>query len=78
MTTSLNNINYTTEELNSTSESLYLISTTLISQVINLLNLTILNDESLSFTSNLIPGSTIGKHLRLVKPFFIWLFIRWR
>lgn len=50
----------------SSSEPLTQVASILISQVISLLESTITTDEHLSFTSVLIPGSTIGKHLRYV------------
>lgn len=46
--------------------SLHQVASILISQVISLLRETVTTDEQLTFTSELIPGSTIGKHLRSV------------
>lgn len=51
------------------AEPLYYVASILITQVISLLSSTITTDAQLSFTSELIPGSTIGKHLRSVLPF---------
>lgn len=46
------------------AEPLYYIADALLSQIIHLLQETVTSDEQLSFESKLIPGSTIGKHLR--------------
>ena len=43
---------------------LHQVALILVSQAINLLRETVTTDEQLTFTSELIPGSTIGKHLR--------------
>lgn len=48
------------------AEPLFQVASILISQVISLLSETITTDAQLSYTSELIPGSTIGKHLRSV------------
>ena len=47
-----------------TMEKLWLVTDELLHQIILLLQETVTTDEQLSFQSELIPGSTIGKHLR--------------
>lgn len=46
------------------SEPLFAVADALLSQVVDLLRDVVTTDEQLSFESVLIPGSTIGKHLR--------------
>lgn len=56
--------NHLSAEEPNPSESLYQVAQILLQQVISLLQGAVITDEQLSFTSELIPGSTIGKHLR--------------
>ncbi|KAI5479712.1 hypothetical protein MNV49_002973 [Pseudohyphozyma bogoriensis] len=55
------------------SEALYHIAVHYIQQTLDLLTSTVTEDEHLSFSSNLIPGSTIGKHLRHLHQHFLLL-----
>ncbi|TDL28812.1 hypothetical protein BD410DRAFT_781356 [Rickenella mellea] len=54
-------------------ERLLLVSRTVLQQAIDMLTGNISSDEQLSFQSNYIPGSTIGKHLRHARDHFVLL-----
>ncbi|KAM0747898.1 hypothetical protein T439DRAFT_328562 [Meredithblackwellia eburnea MCA 4105] len=68
--TSNSHISTPPEGYSDSSRALYQVAQILLQQVVDLLNTTITKDCELSHPSTLIPGSTIGKHLRHVNDHF--------
>jgi len=57
----------------SSSEQLVIVAIAVLEQAVNLVENFLENDNQLTFASTLIPGSTIGKHLRHARDHFVLL-----